>query len=263
VGSAESVGQRDIHRWAPSPARLALLVMVAIGGCSGATDSRPVGAIHIQPATAGMVVERQTTLRATAVDASGKPIAISPMHWSSADPAIATVSGAGVVSALTPGRVNIAASADGVTGIAIVTVSPLDIADVVVLPETLTVMQNATGQLSAAAFAPSGDAVPGLSVVWGSSRQSIATVDTTGKVTGVSPGTSTVTAAMAGRVASATVVVQAPPKKPAPKPAPAPAPPPAPAPAPAPPGQGPGHGKGPGGGGPPGQSPGGPGPKSP
>ena len=120
-----------------------------------------------------------------------------------------------VVTAAATGRVNVAASAGGVTGIAIVTVSPVSVADVVVVPETLTVMPKGTGQLNAAAFGPSGNEVAGLSVVWGSSHQSVATVDASGRVTGVTPGISTVTAAMAGRVASATVVVEKPPKPPA------------------------------------------------
>ena len=52
----------------------------------------------------------------------------------------------------------------------------------------------------------------GLSATWGSSEQTVATVNASGTVTGVSPGRATVTVSVAGRVAPATIIVATPPE---------------------------------------------------
>lgn len=208
--SRTAVNQGSSCRCVPAIAALASLVIS--GGCSGPTDVQAVSAIHVQPSAVALLVNGQDTLRATAVDAAGRVVAKHQVFWSSQDVNIAIVSSSGVVTAVTPGRVSIAASADGVTGVAIVTVSAVTVAEVVVVPETLAVAPNATGHLRATAYDQSGNVVSGLPAVWGSSEQSVASVDSSGTVTGVSPGTATVTAAVAGRVASATVVVAAPPE---------------------------------------------------
>jgi uncharacterized protein YjdB len=206
MASRMPVGQGRNHWWPPALTALASLVIIG-GGCSGATDIQAVSAIHVQPATVALFVPGQATLRVAAVDAAGQVLAMHQVYWSSEDTNIATVSSSGVVTAVTPGRARIAASADGVTGIAVVTVSAVTVTDVVIVPDTLTVAQNATGQLLATAYDASGNIVQGLSTVWGSSQQSVATVNASGTVTGVSTGTATVTAAIAGHVASATIVV--------------------------------------------------------
>jgi Bacterial Ig-like domain (group 2) len=206
-----AVNQGGSHRWVRAIAAVACLV-ISGGGCSGPTGIQAVSAIRVQPSAIALLVPRQTTLRATAVDAAGRVLAMSRVYWSSEDTTIATVSSSGVVTAVTPGRARIAASAEGVTGIAIVTISAVTVAEVVVLPETLTVTPNATGQLRATAYDPSGNVVTGLSAAWGSSEPSVATVSASGTVTGVSPGMATVTAAIAGRVASATIRVATPPE---------------------------------------------------
>jgi uncharacterized protein YjdB len=207
--SRMAVNQGSSHRWAPAVSALASLAIIG-SGCSGPTGIQAVSAIHVQPSAIALLVHGQATLRATAVDAAGRVLATHQVYWSSEDANIATVSSDGVVTAVTPGRVSIAASADGVTGMAIVTVSAVTVAEVVIVPETLAVAPSATGQLRATAYDPSGNVVSGLPAAWGSSDQSVASVDSSGKVTGVSPGTATVTAAIAGHVASATIVVATP-----------------------------------------------------
>jgi hypothetical protein len=206
-----AVNHGSSHRWAPTIAAVASLA-ISGGGCSGPTGIQAISAIRIQPSAIALLVARQTTLQATAVDAAGRVLAMDHVYWSSEDTTIATVSSGGIVTAVTPGRARIAASAEGVTGIAIVTVSAVTVAEVVVVPETLTVAPNAAGQLRATAYDPSGNVVTGLPAAWGSSAPSVATVNASGTVTGVSPGMATVTAAIAGRVGSATILVATPPE---------------------------------------------------
>jgi trimeric autotransporter adhesin len=206
-----AVKRGSSYRWMPAIAAVASMVTSG-GGCSGSTGIETVSAIRIQPSAIALLVLRQTTLRATAVDAAGRMVTMGQVYWSSEDTTIATVSTSGVVTAVTPGRARIAASAEGVTGVATVTVSVVTVAEVVVVPETLRVAPNGMGQLRATAYDASGNVVTGLSAVWGSSEQSVATVNSTGTVTGVSPGSATATAAIAGQVASATIFVATPPE---------------------------------------------------
>ena len=149
----EAVHQCSFHRWASA---ITAVACVAFGGseCSGATGVQPVSAIRVQPSAVSLQVPGQTTLSATAVDGAGRTLAVGQLYWSSEDTSIATVSSSGVVTTVTPGRARIAASADGVTGIAVVTVSAVAVAEVVVVPETLTVAPTATGQLRATASMP-------------------------------------------------------------------------------------------------------------
>jgi hypothetical protein len=208
--------RKAVHQGSSRRRALAIAAVASLaisgGGCSGPTGIQAVSAIRVQPSAIALLVPRQTTLHATAVDVAGRALAVGQVYWSSEDTSIATVSSSGVVTAVTPGRARIAASANGVTGIAIVTVSAVTVAEVVVVPETLTVAPNAMGQLRATAYDASGNVVAGLSATWGSSEQSVATVNSSGTVTGVSPGRATVTAAIAGRVASATILVATPPE---------------------------------------------------
>jgi uncharacterized protein YjdB len=193
---------------------------LAMTGCSGATDSRSVSSVVVSPSAVGLQVGAQATLRATVTDASGHVMAGSPVFWSTEDGAIASVSPGGVVTAGTPGRVRVAASVGGVAGTATVSVSPVQIASVVVVPQTLTVAPGATAQLRAAAYDGSGQVVDSVTAVWGSSNQAIVTVDTSGVATGIAAGTATITAAISDRFGSATVVVPSSPKPPPPPPPP-------------------------------------------
>ncbi|NLR17686.1 hypothetical protein HC026_01995 [Lactobacillus sp. LC28-10] len=69
---------------------------------------------------------------------------------------------------------------------------------------TLSVGTGATGQLKAT-VAPTN--ATDKTVTWSSSDDTVATVDTTGKVTGVKAGTATITATASGKTATSAVTV--------------------------------------------------------
>lgn len=188
----------------------AVLGLVVAGGCSSTTDARPRFRIEIAPSSVSLSVHDQTALRASVVDATGRTVPNGAVFWSTEDASIATISPTGLVTGESPGRARVAASAEGVTGTATVTVSAPVIASVAIVPQNVTVLRGATAQLQAAAYDQSGHAIGGLSTQWGSSDQSIATVDASGLVTGVNAGRTVVTAAIAGQFASATIVVTSP-----------------------------------------------------
>jgi uncharacterized protein YjdB len=74
---------------------------------------------------------------------------------------------------------------------------------------TLTLGVSATGTLTATLKDAAGNVLTGRTVTWTSSLGAIATVSSTGVVTGQSPGTATITATSEGKTGTATVVVQA------------------------------------------------------
>ena len=112
--------------------RLAGLIALAwlIGSCGGSSDSitgppppppPTTATVAISTDTATLVPAATLPLSATAKDVSGQQLQRT-FSWTSADPAKATVSPAGVVTGVSPGTVNITATVDGKSGTAIVTV---------------------------------------------------------------------------------------------------------------------------------------------
>jgi len=78
-----------------------------------------------------------------------------------------------------------------------------------VSPTSATVAVGSTTQLIDTVFSPTNVVLTTVSTSWSSLNTAVATVDTTGLVTGVSAGTTTVTANAGGQSASATITVTA------------------------------------------------------
>ncbi|MGE0441940.1 MAG: Ig-like domain-containing protein [Gemmatimonadales bacterium] len=77
----------------------------------------------VSPATATLVPQQTQTLTATTLDGSGNPLTGRTISWSTSAPGVATVSSAGVTTAVTPGAATIAATSEGKTGSAQLTVA--------------------------------------------------------------------------------------------------------------------------------------------
>lgn len=121
---------------------LSLGLVVSLG-CPSADNSGPgpvaVDRVTVSPATVNLLVGAQQPLSATALAATGAPIAGKVAAWSSNNTTAATVSATtGLVTAVGPGSAVITAVIDGKTGQATVEVSvPL---------RRLTVMTSGTGE---------------------------------------------------------------------------------------------------------------------
>jgi trimeric autotransporter adhesin len=81
------------------------------------------------------------------------------------------------------------------------------VASVSVSAPTTAILVGATATLTATPKDATGNAVSGATVTWSSSSDAIATVSSTGTVTGVAPGTATITATSNGQTGSAVVTV--------------------------------------------------------
>lgn len=83
----------------------------------------PVATIVVMPEQAALLVDQTLALEAEALDENGNPVSDAAVSWSSSDPDIASVSGAGIVTAIAPGSVTITATSDGRSGAAELSVS--------------------------------------------------------------------------------------------------------------------------------------------
>ncbi|PKU90133.1 Cna protein B-type domain-containing protein [Bifidobacterium pseudolongum subsp. globosum] len=85
-------------------------------------------------------------------------------------------------------------------------VNPVEVKSITVTPQNPTVMKDGTLQLTAKVIGVDGKELS-LTPEWVSDDEGIATVDATGKVTGVSTGSVTITATAGSRTATTTVTV--------------------------------------------------------
>ena len=89
-----------------------------------AVPARPVVTVTIAPTDAAITVGTQQELVATGKDDSGNPVAGTTFTWTTSNAAVATVSSAGIVTAVAPGTATITATTpNNVSGSATITVS--------------------------------------------------------------------------------------------------------------------------------------------
>lgn len=113
--------------------------------------------------------------------------------WSSSDTSVATVSSGGVVKGVGAGRAVITArtASGNKTATCNVTVTQ-PVTRITLNRKSVSLMPGETSGLTATA---SPDNATDKSITWSTDRKSVATVDSNGKVKGVSPGTAVITAA--------------------------------------------------------------------
>src|SRR5206468_4102752 len=171
------------------PGNVSTAASVTVTGCP-----LPVASVSVTPATATIGVGQTAQYAAITRDAFGNPLGGRTVTWSSSNPAVATVNGAG--------------QATGVAvGTATITVSTVPVASVTVSPSTASVPVGQTVQLTATPKDASGNPLSGRPVSWGSSNTAVATVSGSGVVTGVTAGAATITATSEGQSGTATITV--------------------------------------------------------
>ena len=167
-------------------------VSASAGGKSGSAGVVvtlvPVGSVVVTPPTKSLVVGTTTTLAATVRDANGAVLTDRAVTWSTSNPLVATVSSAGVVTAVAPGTVTVTATSETRSGSSTITVTPVPVASVTVQPPTMALWVGQTSTATAVLKDAGGNVLSGRVVTWTSSNPLIASVSTTGVVTGVAPG---------------------------------------------------------------------------
>ena len=129
------------------------------------------------------------TFTAAAADGNANPIADPNVTWSSTDVTVASITGAGLATAVAAGTTTVIATAGPVADTATVTVVVVTVDSVEVSPDSLSLSVGGTGNVSARFFDAAGTEILGPTATWASTDTAVATVTSAGVVTGVAPGT--------------------------------------------------------------------------
>lgn len=193
----------------------ALLAMTNFIGCKNDDDDDgdvAVTDVKITSTVTEVTAGETITLTAEVLpaDATNKTVT-----WTSSDATVATVKD-GVVTGVKAGEATITASAGGQTATVKVTVkvaatsggetTTIAVTEVKI---TSTVKEVTAGEIITLTAEVSPADATNKTVTWTSSNESVATVDSTGKVTGVAAGTATITAKAGEKTAAVDVTVKA------------------------------------------------------
>ena len=188
---------------------LAALVILSCGGDSTAPPtSVPVASVALTPPSNTLIVAQTVQLSAATKDASGNVLTGRAVSWSSSSTGIATVSSAGLVTAVAPGSATIFATSESKSGSAAITVTAVPVNAVTVTPPTSTLVVGGAVQLTAAVTDAGGHPLTGRTITWVSTTPSVATTSNTGLVTAIAVGTTDITATSEGKADTTQITVQ-------------------------------------------------------
>lgn len=158
------------------------------------TVAQIAATVVLTPGLATLTPGAVLTFTAAAEDANGNPIADPNITWSSGDVAVATITGTGTATAVSAGATTIVATSGSVADTANVTVVVVTIDSVDVSPDSLSLNVGGTGNLTAQFFDDQGTEILGPTGTWATTDALVATVTSTGVVTGVGAGTAWISA---------------------------------------------------------------------
>jgi uncharacterized protein YjdB len=158
-----------------------------------------------QTVTLGAGEAQQITV--TFTNAEGNVVTGISLTWLSSDESVATVSSAGLVTAIAAGSATITGSSRAGSVDVPVTVMELPVASVEVLPASRTLGVGFSTQFAVVLRDLNGRELTGRMVAWSSDNDAVATVDQVGRVSGIAEGTATITAESEGESGAATVAV--------------------------------------------------------
>ncbi len=147
-----------------------------------------VSSVVVNPAQVTLSVGQSVTLQPRALDAAGSELGGRTFSFTSSNQGAVSVSQAGVVTALGVGPAIITVSTGGKSAAVQVNGQPA-VQFVMVTPAPASVLVGSTTQLTARTLGASGAELTGRPIAWSSENPAIATVDATGRVTGVAKGT--------------------------------------------------------------------------
>ncbi|MYG48086.1 MAG: hypothetical protein F4164_01690, partial [Gemmatimonadales bacterium] len=182
-------------------------------GSAELTVLRPAPAIVlVTPGEAELTALGDTIrLSAEVLDQIGRPLVDVDVSWTSGDSAVVSVDSTGLVRATGPGTAAVAAAAGAVSGEARLSVMQAAFS-VTVSPPSRSVAPGDTARLIASATDANGHPLRGVVFDWSSSDVTIASVDGSGLVRGVSEGSATITAE-AGEASGASEITVASPDR--------------------------------------------------
>lgn len=181
-----------------------------VGGQVGFVKVRAKAArvtkIEIDKLKTPLAVGNTTQLQATARTANDNPRADVMLKWTSSNPAVATVDGAGVVTGIKSGKAKLTASADSASGEIDIDVVANPVQKLAVEPKSINVRTGDVVRFKVKAQDGKGATLQTPSVRWAVSGNG-AMVESDGGFVADIPGTYIVTAISGNKVETASVVV--------------------------------------------------------
>src|SRR6184192_3849900 len=188
------------------PGNVSMAASVTVTGCP-----LPVASVSVTPATATIGVGQTAQYAAITRDAFGNPLGGRTVTWSSSNPGVATVNGAGQATGVAVGSATLTATSEGKSGTAAILVTNVPVASVTVSPATASVPAGQTVQLTATLKDANGNTLTGRTVTWSSDNTAVATVSGSGLVSSVAAGAATITATSEAKSGTSAITVTAPP----------------------------------------------------
>ncbi|HJU84234.1 MAG TPA: Ig-like domain-containing protein, partial [Holophagaceae bacterium] len=188
-------------------------IQATFGAISASTSlavsatSAPLVAVVVTPAAPSIAAGTTQPFIATGVfsDTSTQDLTAASA-WASSAPAVATVDGSGLATALTAGTSTLSATANGITGNATLTVTTATLSSIAVTPVSPSLAAGTGLQFTATGTFSDGSTQNLTSLVaWSSSNGAAATISTTGFASGLAGGSTTITATL-GLVSGSTTL---------------------------------------------------------
>lgn len=172
--------------------------------------------LDIAPGNPSVAAGTSQALTATAVysDKSSQDVT-AEVAWSTDDPTHVAIAADGTITGVAVGSATVHATAAGITGAALVTVTPATLVGLDIAPHALQIAKGHRHQLAAiGVFTDQSTADVTAQVAWTSSNAGVAIVSndaaTRGLVATLAQGDATVTASLAGHAATAAITVTPP-----------------------------------------------------
>jgi trimeric autotransporter adhesin len=188
-----------------------------VGSESFNVSSATIQSVTVTPSKPTIAIGGHQSFTATGLfsDSTAQDITTS-VTWNVSDTSVASIGTAGstigVANGLNAGTANVTAAFSGVTGMTLLTVSSATLQSIAVTPKSSLVVPASNEQLNATGtFTDGSTQVLNQNVTWSetdTSGSNVATVGTTGIVTGQSAGTANVTAKSGSISGSASLAVE-------------------------------------------------------
>lgn len=168
-----------------------------------------IARIEVSPEEATLERGEKLQLVANLFDAEDQPVSGSRiLSWTTSDPTVAKVDTRGEVEAMGYGAATISIKGGMAEATVSITVPRPPITRVVISPEEVSVQVRKTAQLRAIAYDGAGDEVPDAEISWTTEDENVATVTSSGLVTGQSVGSTAIVATHEELSASSAITVE-------------------------------------------------------
>jgi uncharacterized protein YjdB len=164
--------------------------------------------ISVTPTPVSIAIGTDQQFTAVGSFNDGSTQLLTSVTWSSSSSSVATINSAGLATAVGTGTSTITASSGSVNGTAALTVTGATVTSITVTPANSNMPVGTTKQFTATAtFSDSSSEDVTASVLWGSSKPGVASINNHGLVSSVATGSTTISAVLGSVTGTTTLTV--------------------------------------------------------